>query len=309
MDEKFRKAEEEYFILRGKFDTGRIGKNLFELALKDMAVQDTQGRWWMIGADSGNWYMHDGKSWVAADPSRAEVRQTPTTPVPPTIPGKSSGQGNGTNLPLVAAFGCLAIICVGIAALGAYFLLTTNLRPSSSPNALTQAALNSPIIFTTPTIGALPTTSINTLVPTETIAPLFTETPFRTRTATTTVTPFFPPGVYVTGLRIDPSPPKRRDEVIFYPLLLNTTGAPITYRIVVYIFRPEQTNRMGESFSNPVTLPLGQSEQIAPGWRLTGPGGCDDLIVRVGWVDDQKRFTQFTRTTGQGYEQGITVCP
>jgi hypothetical protein len=45
MDEQFRKAEEEYFILRGKFDTGRIGKNLFELALKDMAVQDTQGRW------------------------------------------------------------------------------------------------------------------------------------------------------------------------------------------------------------------------------------------------------------------------
>jgi hypothetical protein len=66
---------------------------------------------------------------------------------------------------------------------------------------------------------------------------------------------------------------------------------------------------MGESFSNLVTLPLGQSEQVSPGWRLTGPGGCEDLIVRVGWVDDLRRFSQFTRTTGQAYEQTITVCP
>lgn len=308
MDEKFRKAEEEYFILRGKFDTGRIGKNLFELALKDMAVQDTQGRWWMIGADSGNWYMHDGKTWVAADPSRAEVRENPTTPVPPSVPGSPSAQASGTNLPLVAAIGCIAIICLGLAVVGVYAALNLNLRPGSSPNASTLAALQPSIAFTTPTIATL-ATSTTTPASTETVT-LFTETPFRTRIPTATITPSFPPGVYVVGLRTDPSPPKRRDEVIFYPSLLNTTGATAIYRIVVYVYRPDQTNRMGESFTtNPLTLPLGQSEQQAAGWGHLGPGGCEDFVVRVGWVDDQKRFTQFTRTTGQGYEQGITVCP
>lgn len=307
MDEKFRKAEEEYFILRGKFDTGRIGKNLFELALKDMAVQDTQGRWWMIGADSGNWYVHDGKSWVAADPSREEVRETPTTPVPPSTPGSPSGSGGGSNLPLVAAIGCVAIVCVGLAALGTYFLLNMNLRPGSSPNAATLAALRSPVVFTTPTIASAPTIATSTLQSAETIV-LPTDTPFRTRAPLATVTPFIAPGVYVIGLRTDPSPPRRRDEVVFYPMLLNTTGALTSYRIVVYIYRPEQINRMGESFSNLVTLPLGQSEQLAAGWGHLGPGGCEDFVVRVGWVDDQKRFTQFTRITGQGYEQVITVC-
>ncbi len=307
MDEKFRKAEEEYFILRGKFDTGRIGKNLFELALKDMAVQDTQGRWWMIGADTGNWYMHDGKSWLAANPSQAEVRQTPTSSLPPTTPWSHSTSGR-SNLPLIAAGGCVVIICIAIAAIGAYSLLNLNLRPGATPNAATLAAQRGSIVFTTPTISGVPATSTSTIAPSETTI-LSTETPFRTRTPAATFTPTFPPGVYAIGMRTDPSPPKRRDEIIFYPLLLNTTGSIASYRVVVYIYRPDQTNRMGESFSNPVTLPVGQSEQVAGGWRLTGPGGCEDLIARVGWLDDLRRFTQFTRTTGQAYEQTITVCP
>jgi hypothetical protein len=307
MDEKFRKAEEEYFILRGKFDTGRIGKNLFELALKDMAVQDSKGRWWMIGADTGNWYVHDGKSWLAADPSREQVMQTPTTPVPPSTPGSPSSS-KSSNLPLIAGIGCVAIICVGAAAFGAYALLNLNLRPGTSANALTLAAASSPVVFTTPTLPSLPTAPVSTFVPTETSI-LPTDTPFRTRIPSATLTSTFPPGVYVVSIRTDPSPPKRRDEVVFYPLMLNTTGAVASYRIVVYIYRPDQINRMGESFSNLVSLPLGQSEQVAPGWRLSGPGGCEDLIVRVGWVDDLKRFTQFNRTTGQGYEQPISVCP
>src|SRR5712692_586507 len=139
MDEKFRKAEEEYFILRGKFDTGRIGKNLFELALRDMAVQDTQGRWWMIGADSGNWYMHDGKSWVSADPSHEEVSQTPTTSLPRSSPDAPANASGGSNrLPIMAAIGCVAILCIALVAFGGYALLNLNLRPSTAVNAVTQ---------------------------------------------------------------------------------------------------------------------------------------------------------------------------
>jgi hypothetical protein len=40
-----------------------------------MMVQDGQGRWWMIGYETGQWYYHDGEKWVSG---------TPTTSTGPT---------------------------------------------------------------------------------------------------------------------------------------------------------------------------------------------------------------------------------
>jgi hypothetical protein len=30
-----------------------------------------EGRYWMLGADSGKWYVHDGQTWVEAAPPAA----------------------------------------------------------------------------------------------------------------------------------------------------------------------------------------------------------------------------------------------
>ena len=58
---------------------GRITREQFDAALKDLMVQDAQGRWWMLGAESGKWYTHDGKNWVEAQPPTSSAR-APTAP-------------------------------------------------------------------------------------------------------------------------------------------------------------------------------------------------------------------------------------
>jgi len=64
----FQRAEDEFFKLKGQVGAGRITQAQFEEQLRALVVQDAQGRYWMLGADSGKWYMHDGTSWVERTP-------------------------------------------------------------------------------------------------------------------------------------------------------------------------------------------------------------------------------------------------
>ncbi len=64
----FKKVEDEYFRLKGMESAGRMSHEQFEAALKDLMTQDAQGRYWMIGVDTGKWYMYDGQTWVEAMP-------------------------------------------------------------------------------------------------------------------------------------------------------------------------------------------------------------------------------------------------
>ncbi len=64
----FQRAEDEYFKLKGQATMGRITHEQFEAKLRELMVQDTQGRYWMIGADTGKWYVHNGQAWVEAQP-------------------------------------------------------------------------------------------------------------------------------------------------------------------------------------------------------------------------------------------------
>lgn len=64
----FQQAEDEYFKYRGQLATGRITQAEFERRLHDLMVQDSQGRYWLLGAASGKWFVHDGQAWVEATP-------------------------------------------------------------------------------------------------------------------------------------------------------------------------------------------------------------------------------------------------
>lgn len=64
----FQRAEDEYFKLKGQMATGRITHDQFEARLRELMVQDPQGRYWMLGADTGNWYVHDGANWIEGQP-------------------------------------------------------------------------------------------------------------------------------------------------------------------------------------------------------------------------------------------------
>ncbi len=78
---RFTKAEDQYFALRGKLNAGRITRQQFEAALKDLMFPDEQGRYWMLGTDTGKWYVHDGQTWVQADPS-GEAQTPPLSTCP-----------------------------------------------------------------------------------------------------------------------------------------------------------------------------------------------------------------------------------
>lgn len=138
MQEQFRQAQEKYFSLRGKFDTGHLSQEQFDAALRDLMLQDKQGRYWMIGADSGKWYYYDGAKWVADDPypgassetvppPRAAVPPpfTATSPTPPVVPAPAPPPSDARAFPLVPILIGAALL---LAAAVAFFLFLSRLE-------------------------------------------------------------------------------------------------------------------------------------------------------------------------------------
>jgi hypothetical protein len=64
----FKNAEDQYFKLKGQLSTGRITQEEFEQQMRDLMVEDSKGRYWMLGADTGKWYVHQGDDWIEGDP-------------------------------------------------------------------------------------------------------------------------------------------------------------------------------------------------------------------------------------------------
>lgn len=68
MQRKFLDAEEEFGQLKRKFRLGKVTRQEFIERLEKLRLKDDDGRFWMIGAKSGNWYYFDGKNWVQSEP-------------------------------------------------------------------------------------------------------------------------------------------------------------------------------------------------------------------------------------------------
>ena len=60
--DQFQRVEAEVARLRDEHRAGRLSDDAFAEALKAQTLQH-DGRWWMVGADSGDWYVHDGARW------------------------------------------------------------------------------------------------------------------------------------------------------------------------------------------------------------------------------------------------------
>src|SRR5581483_211767 len=104
--DKYRHVEDEYFKLRGQFDTGRLTQDQFGEKLRELMVQDDKGRYWMLGADSGKWYYYDGTKWVTGDPfvgAEAPATTAETTvsgsPAPVSSPQTASPRATTTAAP------------------------------------------------------------------------------------------------------------------------------------------------------------------------------------------------------------------
>ncbi len=64
----FSQVEVEFERLKAQFEAGAFTEAEFKARLEDLMIQDEQGRWWMIGFETGQWYYHDGQKWVQSEP-------------------------------------------------------------------------------------------------------------------------------------------------------------------------------------------------------------------------------------------------
>lgn len=192
---RFTQVENEYFRLKGLLAAGRMNREEFEHALKQLVIQDEQGRHWMLGVDDAKWYRHDGNAWVQAVPSGGAIPGASAITASPAPPR------HGSQFLLIVIASSIVLLC--ICGAGAIFFASTQgwlkIGPQRPPTAF---IIPTPYIPPTPyfaplatyppapTASAFPTampTPTPTATPTLTLTPTATLTP--TLTATPTLTP------------------------------------------------------------------------------------------------------------------------
>ena len=68
MADPFREAEAAFDLLRRRFQQKKITSREFADSLKQLRIKDEDGRFWVIGAQSGKWYAFESGEWVEAKP-------------------------------------------------------------------------------------------------------------------------------------------------------------------------------------------------------------------------------------------------
>lgn len=356
MDERFKRVEDEYFSLRGRLSSGRITQEQFEAALKDLVIQDEQGRYWMVGADTGQWYLNDGQSWVPAQPPGQRA------PPPATLPAYSNAPigGRRSNPLLLVAAAVIALLAIGVVVLALVSsgrLTNAEIIVTATPPAVAAAPVSSPSKVSSPTLAAVVPTATaiatatappsltatevaasQTVVPTvapptaavtatspPTVAPTLpppTPTklptlkpavlvPTATAAPAATSTPAAPPGVYVTGMRVDPTEPKNLQLLTFYPVYLNTTGAPHNYQLCVELYMPDNLKKsFGITPCANGTVPTGSTELATdPNYRIVRGGECIPLLARAVSIDSTNARVPFLKPDGNVFWFGFQVCP
>ena len=76
-DPRFGAVERDYSALKAQLTAAQMTREQFEAALQKLMVQDDSGRYWMMGAESGRWYVYDNQKWVQADPPSSLLRHPP----------------------------------------------------------------------------------------------------------------------------------------------------------------------------------------------------------------------------------------
>lgn len=85
----FQRIEGEFKRLTDQLTAGQITREQFDAALKSLMIQDEQGRYWTIGANTGKWYVNTGTQWVEAAPPEEPAGDAlipPAAPVPSAVP-------------------------------------------------------------------------------------------------------------------------------------------------------------------------------------------------------------------------------
>jgi len=78
---EFAQSETEYRRIRAQLDSGQLTETEFKARLQELMVEDERGRWWVIGYETGQWYVHDGENWLPAEPPRSVPPQSAEPPM------------------------------------------------------------------------------------------------------------------------------------------------------------------------------------------------------------------------------------
>jgi len=70
----FREADRRYAALKRQYDNGDLSDEEFSAQLKQMMLQDYEGRWWAKSRETGDWNYYDGNTWVRGTPPDYEIR-------------------------------------------------------------------------------------------------------------------------------------------------------------------------------------------------------------------------------------------
>jgi hypothetical protein len=64
----FREADRRYFEIKQRHEAGTLTDEEFDELLKDLMVEDEEGRWWVKSRRTGEWHYNDGTTWVKDTP-------------------------------------------------------------------------------------------------------------------------------------------------------------------------------------------------------------------------------------------------
>jgi len=84
----FSRVEAEFRRLKAQFEKGSLTEADFKAQLEELMIEDEQGRWWVIGSKTGQWYVHGGEKWVQQDPPTAAAKAAPPRPSTTGLPVK-----------------------------------------------------------------------------------------------------------------------------------------------------------------------------------------------------------------------------
>jgi putative membrane protein len=85
----FARAEQSYLRLREQYEAGAITADQFKAGVEAQRLE-YDGRYWMLGVNSGQWYLHDGTSWYQQGPPIITASAHPKTPTPNLAAGLES---------------------------------------------------------------------------------------------------------------------------------------------------------------------------------------------------------------------------
>lgn len=152
----FPEVKAEFQRLKTQYDAGTLNEADFKARLQALMIEDEQGRWWVIGYETGQWYVHDGEQWVpgeppergqaapavVAEPSRLMPLETSPTSKATRRANAQAKSGCGKiTLRLAVTVGAMVVVAgIGIWGLLGRWGVATQ-RPTPSPRPSTPSAI------------------------------------------------------------------------------------------------------------------------------------------------------------------------